>query len=134
MKNMTEKNILIDTSCLIAYFNKETGYENVKARLFSSNNLLISSVSLVEIMSVIGKIDIDRAYTTVEYLENSPIKIMDVNKDIAKLAGTLKLKYPLSSLSTADCIILASGIKHAEKVITRDGFWKDVKEIQVEII
>ena len=131
---MTERNILIDTSCLIAYFNKEAGYENVKACLFSSNSLFISSVSLVEIMSVIGKRDFDRAYTIVEYLENSPIKIIDVDKNIAKLAGTLKLKYPLSSLSTADCIILASGIKHAEKVITRDGFWKDVKEIQVEII
>ena len=132
---MTGKNILIDTSCLIAYFNKEPGYEKIKIYLLGSDNLNISSITFVELLSVIGKIDLNKAYQIIEYLENSPIKIIDVHKDIAKIAGALRLKYKNLDLSTADCIILASGIKNkVDKILTKDHVWRDVKEIEVEII
>ena len=132
---MTEKNILIDTSCLIAYFNKEPEYEKIKIYLLGSHSLNISTITFVELLSVIGKIDLNKAYQIVEYLENSPIKTIDVDKNIAKVAGALRLKYKNLDFSTADCIILASGIKNkVDKVLTKDHIWENVKEINVEVV
>ncbi len=131
---MTEKSIVIDTSVLISYFKDEIQLSllDVERGLTRS---FVSAISLTEIINSVGKENLSLAYDFVTFIESSEIKVVPVNSDIAKLAGELRLKYREFGLSTADCIILATGIKQkVDKVLTRDREWKKVVEITVEII
>lgn len=138
-RNMIEKSILLDTSVVIAWFADEPVLKQSKEYFSRIEEGLIdgfiSAITLTEVLSVVGKKDSGLAYSMVSYLENSPLRILPVDTSIAKLAGNLRLTYTSLYLSTADCIIVASGIQAGvDKVVTTDRAWKSIADVVIEIV
>lgn len=119
--------IVFDTSVLVTATNKERRYLEVKKGVEKVRNGedigLISSVTICELFAKFTKGD-DRtiAVKALDYLKRSCFVVLDVNEDIAKLAGSLKAKSP--QLSTADSIIMSTAYANGAKLYTFDkGFY-----------
>ena len=90
----------------------------------------ISAITLTEIISILGKANAQLAYELIAYLEKGNITILPIEKEIAKKAGDLKLRYSEVNLSTADRLIIATAIlEEADTVVTTDTEWSKVNEI-----
>lgn len=138
MRKKTEANtVLFDTSALIGYFKEEKGGDEIEILLDKVENDeingYVSVVTLTEIIFIIGLQDLRFAYYIASFIEESNLKIINLNYEKAKKAGNLKLKYP--KLSTADAQIIISAIDlNIEKVVTKDRFWRNIEETKVIIV
>ncbi|MBI2597768.1 MAG: PIN domain-containing protein [Candidatus Diapherotrites archaeon] len=130
------KKILLDTSAIILHATKERDFEKIDTifKSISSGNAqgIISGITLTEIIYVVGRQSLEKAFNMIAFLEESHIKAIDCTTPIFVNAGNISLKYRQKNLSIADSIIIATAIaEKADEVASSDKVWKNVKEIKL---
>lgn len=122
---------VLDTHALMAYFEKEPGYEKVTS-LFSEaverdSNLLMTSVNYGEVYYIVLRERGLEKVKNIEYIiKTLPIDIIDVDIELAKEAGSIKAHH---KLSYADCFTAALAKMHKGEVITGDKEFKCLEKI-----
>ena len=123
---------VLDSHAVFVYLEKESGYEKVRD-VFSRSaetgkNLYMTSVNWGEIYYITKREKgAELAEDVMKVLDSFPIEIVDVDKHLAKQAGSYKAD---KKMSYADCFAAAlAKIKKAE-LVTGD---KEFKEVEGEI-
>jgi ribonuclease VapC len=123
--------MILDAHALMAFFEKEPGFEIVKENFVSSISsetpLLMTSVNYGEVLYIIEREfgpskaeDIERTISTM------PIEIVDVDRSLAKIAAHLKASF---RLSYADCFAAALANLKKGELITGDREFDLLKDI-----
>ncbi|MBI1819724.1 MAG: type II toxin-antitoxin system VapC family toxin, partial [Nitrospirae bacterium] len=123
------KTIVFDSHPLLAYFEKEEGWERI-AELFQEGvegkyQILFSVVNWGEVYyAVLREYGEKEAIQIMEAIKNMPIDLVDVTKEHALYAARLKAK---GGISYADCF--AAGLAQLKKaeVLTGDKEFRRVE-------
>ena len=123
---------VLDAHAVFVYLEKESGYEKVSDLLSraaeTGKHLLMTSVNWGEIFYITkrekGK---EVAEGVMKVLDSFPIEIVDVDKHLAKQAGSYKAD---KKMSYADCFAAALAKMKKAELITGD---KEFKEVEGEI-
>lgn len=127
---------LLDSFALLAYLNKETGFEKVKDALAkaqrSGNSLLMNEINVGETYYIIFR---KRGSEKAEYfldtmLAGLPIVTVSNNLEHVIDAARIKAEYPLSF---CDCFAVATALREDAIVITGDPEFKKTEHlVQIE--
>jgi len=123
---------VLDAHALLAYFEKEPGYQKAKAAFLDAvekdTNLLMTAVNFGEVYYIVlrecGQQKVDEIEKIIQTL---PIEIVDVDIALAKEAARLKAKY---KISYADSFAAALTKNRKAELLTGD---KDFKELENEL-
>lgn len=123
---------VLDAHGLMVFLEKETGFEKVEsffvAAIEKDNHLLMASVNFGEVYYIVlRECGEEKANEIEKIIKTLPIKIVDVDIQLAKEAGRFKA---LHKLSYADCFVAALAKLHRGEVITGD---KEFKALEKEI-
>jgi predicted nucleic acid-binding protein len=131
------KNYIIDSYCIITYFEKDKGYEKV-IELFckASNNEINLYMNLINWGEVYYIILREQGFKKADLFENNfkklPIEVVFSDMPLIKTASGYKA---FNSLSYADCIAAATAKKYGGVLITGDKeFIQLEKEVSIEWI
>lgn len=132
------KTIVLDSHPLIAYFEKDEGWEKVAEILQQAaegkHQLLLSVINWGEIYYItLREYGEEYAETVLHALKNMPIEIVEANKELTLHAARLKAK---GGLAYADCFAagLASMKKGAELVTGDKKFKRLERQIKIQWI
>lgn len=125
---------VLDAHALMAYLEKESGYEKVRdiftAAVEKDRNLLMTAVNWGEVYYIVAKeYDYHKADEMALMIQGLPIDIVPVDMELAKEAAMLKSSY---KMSYADCFAAALAKKRKAELITGDKEFKAV-EGQIKI-
>jgi predicted nucleic acid-binding protein len=121
---------ILDAYALMAYLEKETGYEKVKD-LFtkaaeSERDLLMTTVNWGEVFYIlIRDYGLEEAERIQRVIETFPIEFVDIDLTLAKQAALFK---STKKLSYADCFAAALAKQYKGEVITGDKEFKAVED------
>ena len=123
---------VLDASALMAYFEKEPGYEKVQKLLTEAavgdRKLFLSTVNWGEVYYVTHRTHgAAQANHVAHIIDTFPIELVDVDVDIAKQAALFKVSH---KLPYADCFAAALAKTRKATLITTD---KDFKPLEGEI-
>lgn len=123
---------VLDASAVVAFFEKEPGYEKVKDLLTEAatgdRKLLLSTVNWGEAYYVTHRsYGAEQANHIAHIIVTFPIELVDVDLDIAKQAALFKVAH---KMSYADCIAAALAKIRRATLVTGD---KDFKQLEGEI-
>lgn len=116
--------IVLDSSALLAFLNKEAGADKLTSELL--NVAASSTVNLAEVQSklVVRGLSVDDAWEAAL----SPIReAISFTPEHARLAGNLAPKTRQYGLSLGDRACLALGMALDAPVYTADRSWQDLK-------
>ena len=124
------KKYVFDSYALIAFFEREIGATIVEKVLKElSNNEAKAWLSIInwgEIYYITYRSYGEaKAKETIQWIEESPLTLIDANKALTWEAAQLKAKYPIAY---ADCFALALAKQKEAKLLTGDPEFKKVKE------
>jgi len=123
---------LLDSFALLAYLNKEPGYEMVKEVLFdaqvSGGPLLMNEINVGETYYILSR---RRSMESAEYFLNTilaglPLKIVPNDFDHVIAAARIKAQYPLSF---ADCFAVATAVSEGAAIMTGNPEFKEVEHL-----
>lgn len=120
---------VLDTYAVIAYLEKEPGYEKVRDALArateTGHDLLMTSVNWGEVFyTTFRERGEAEAEQVLQLLESFPIEVVAVDQPIAKQAGVYKA---CGKISYADCFAAAlAKLRHVE-LLTGDQEFKQVE-------
>ena len=123
---------VLDASALMAYLEKESGYEKVKDLLIKSADgnqpLLMSSVNLGEVYYILikehGREEADKIF---RLIETFPVECINADWHLVKQAALFKAE---KKLPFADCFAAALAKLHKAELVTAD---KDFKVVEDEV-
>ena len=123
---------ILDAHAVLVYLEKEPGYEKVRDVLSraaeTEKDLLMTSVNWGEVYySTKRKKGEEIAEEVIKVLDSFPIEVVDVDKALAKQAGSYKSE---KKMSYADCFAAALAKAKKGELITGD---KEFKEVEDEI-
>ncbi|MCJ7813656.1 type II toxin-antitoxin system VapC family toxin [bacterium] len=123
---------VLDSYALLAFFEKEPGFEKVESALIEANekdlNLLMTAVNFGEVYYIVLREYGQRKADEIEkIIQTLPIDMIDVDKNLAKEAARLKA---LKKISYADCFAAALAKMNKAELITGD---KEFREVEDEI-
>ncbi|MDE2009486.1 MAG: type II toxin-antitoxin system VapC family toxin [Candidatus Omnitrophica bacterium] len=123
---------VLDASALMAYLEKETGYDKVRDLFIkaseSGKHILMSTVNWGEVLYVlIRDHGLEEAQKIEKIVETFPIEFVPVDLAIAKQAALYKA---IKKLPYADCFVAALAKTHKGELVTGD---KEFKLIENEI-
>ncbi len=116
---------LFDTSAWFDYLQAKPWAKPLKRIVDSDEPLLLSAINLVELYSKY----FERSAEEAEEVKNVMLarcKLIDVNKEIALEASSLKAKY---HLALADSLILATARVHDATLVTFDSDFEGLKGV-----
>lgn len=128
---------VLDASALMAYLEKETGYEKVKDLFVkaaeSGKNLLMSTVNWGEVFYVlIRNYGIDEAEEMQRLIEMFPIEFVPADLALTKQAALYKITKKLPYM---DCFAAALTKLHKGEIVTGDKEFKVLEnEVRIEWI
>lgn len=131
MKPAGKRYCVLDASALLAYLQREPGYERVSAALVRG-----AAASAVNLSEVYAKV-IHWALPLEEVADRLTalgLESVDFTEDDARTAGSLYPKLKSLGLSLADRACLALGMRLGVPVMTADRAWRQVTGIQVEFL
>ena len=122
--------VVLDASALIAYLEKEPGYEKVKNLLAraaeSERHLLMSTINWGEVFYVLVKrYGQEEAEKIINLIETFPIELADVDAEIAKQAALYKA---VNKLPYVDSFAAALTKLRKGELITADKEFKIVED------
>ena len=123
---------VLDASVLLAYFEKEPGYEKVQELLTAAagggRKLLLSTVNWGEVYYVTHRTYGAEQANKIAYIVGTfPVEIVDVDLEIAKQAALFKVAH---KMSYADCFAAALAKTRRATLVTGD---RDFKPLEGEI-
>lgn len=128
-------NLVLDTHAILVYLEKEPSYEKVRDLLSraaeTGTNLLMSSVNWGEVYYITKREKGEAtAEEVIKILDSFPIDVVDVDKNLAKQAGSYKSS---KKMSYADCFAAALAKTRKAELITGDKEFKKVED-EIKII
>ncbi len=125
---------ILDASALIAYLEKEPGYETVKDLLAkaaeSQKDLLMTTVNWGEVCYILLRNHKEDAEKVLRLIETFPIEFVDVDLHLAKQAAIYKAE---KKLPFVDCFAAALAKIRKAELVTADKDFKAVED-QIKII
>ena len=123
---------VLDASAVMAYFEKEPGYEKVQALLTAAavghRRLFLSTVNWGEAYYVTHRTyGLEQANRIAHVIGTFPIELVDVDLELARHAALLKVSHKLPYV---DCFAAALAQRHHATLVTSD---KDFKAIEDEV-
>ena len=123
---------VLDASALMAYLEKEAGYETVKELLTkaaeSNKNLLMTTVNFGEVYYAVAREqDLEEAEKIAQLIQTFPIEFIDVDLALARQAALYKANQKLPFV---DCFAAALAKLRKGELLTTD---KDFKAVEEEI-
>ena len=123
---------VLDASALMAYFEKEPGYEKVKELLTAAalghRQLLVSAVNWGEVYYVTHRTyGVEQANHVAHVIGTFPIEVVNVDLELTKHAALLKVTRKLPYV---DCFAAALAKTRKATLVTGD---KDFKPLEGEI-
>ena len=123
-------NHVLDASALLAYLEKEPGYEKVKETLSKAaehqRNILMSTVNWGEVYYIlIRDYGIERADEIIKLIDTFPIDIIPADKSLAKEAALFKAE---KKLPYADSFAAALAKIRKAELLTADKEFKLVED------
>ena len=120
---------VLDASALIAYLEKEQGYEKVKEALSKAaeteKRLLMSMVNWGEVYYILIKhYDLERADEIMRLIETFPVELVPADQEVTKQAALYKA---LKKLPYADSFAAALTKIHKGELLTADKEFKLVE-------
>ncbi len=126
----TKNKVLFDASAILALIKKEQGYEILEDLLASS---CISAVNLSEVVSVLTRVGIPTV--EVEEIVNEVIpEVLDFNRHIGILAGSLIANTNKLGLSLGDRACIATGIINNMVIYTTDQAWGKLQIANLNVV
>jgi len=128
---MKTSNFVLDACALIAFLNKEPGYEKVRNLMVGAEleeiSVYMNSVNLLEVYYDKIKVSgLEAADVFLEAIYDSYIEVLEYeNKDILRNAGILKSKY---KMSLGDSFALSTAIYKQATIVTSDHHEFDIVE------
>lgn len=124
-------NRVIDAHALLAYFEKEPGYELVQAALTRAVEkdcyLLMTTVNFGEVYYIIMReLGQQKADEIERIVRTLPIEIVDADIELAKEAARFKAKY---KISYADCFAAALTKARKAELLSGDKKLQHLKNI-----
>ena len=121
---------VLDASALMAYFEKEPGYEKVQKLLteaaLGDRNLLLSTVNWGEVYYVTHRTHgVSQANQVAQIIDTFPVELVDVDVEIAKQAALFKVSH---KLPYADCFAAALAKVRKATLITGDRDFKPLED------
>ena len=121
---------VLDSYALLAFFEKEPGFEKVESALIEANekdrNLLMTAVNFGEVYYIVLREYGQRKADEIEkIIQTLPIDMIDVDKNLAKEAARFKA---LKAISYADCFAAVLAKMNKAELITGDKEFKEVKD------
>ena len=122
-------NRVLDASALIAYLEKEPGYEKVKDAFIgaaeSGRRLLMSAVNWGEVCYfLIRRHGLEKTKEVAALIETFPVEVLPADKETAKLAALYKAQ---KKLPYADSFAAATAKLHKGDLLTADKEFKLVE-------
>lgn len=126
------KTVVLDSQPIIAFFEKDDGWETVAGLLQEAadrrSELLLSVVNWGEVYYItLREYGEELADRVLHALKNMPIELVEVNKELTLQAARLKAR---GGLAYADCF--AAALAKIEKAVLLTGD-KDFKQVENEI-
>ncbi len=122
--------MLLDTSAWIEFFIGSAKGKRVK-EVLDKDDCYTSIVSLAEVTNWALKENREVHYliSTIKQLSN----VMELDEDITVLAGKLNFerKKIIKKWGMLDSFILASGSIYGLEIITKDGDFRDLQEVEI---
>ena len=119
--------IAVDTMHIVGILSDERYMPVAEAIDTEKIMAVISTISLTELIKLLGNYDLERARTTIMLIKSSKIDIRPVDTAVAEKAGEMRLKYPIP---TADSIIGATGIiSKAAHIFTSDHHYNSISSL-----
>ena len=124
--------VVLDASALLAYLQRETGADIVRAAL---GEAVISTVNWVEVVQKTTTAA-DEIEALREDIQSLGVVIQPFSTAQAETAGRLRPGTSALGLSLADRACLALGIETESLVYTADRVWREIAldEVKVEVI
>ncbi len=129
------KNLVLDSYALIAYLENERGADRVE-ELFEeakqkSFQILMSMINWGEVYySIFRTKGEEKAEEALLIIQQLPIKIINIQKEIVYQASRFKGKY---RIAFGDCFAAALAVRENCKVITGDKEFKKLEsEVEIE--
>jgi len=125
---------VLDAHALMAFLEKEPGYEVVKAMFVSAvekdESLFMTTVNFGEVYYVVMReCGTEKAKEIERVVESLPIEIVDVDLGLAKEAAGIKAK---KKMSYADCFAAALAKIRKCDIVTGDREFAEVeKEVKI---
>jgi predicted nucleic acid-binding protein len=121
---------LLDTSIVIAALNRDDGLHEAAGQAVRAerdrHTLAISALTYAELL--VGPIRADGwALELVERFA-AQVRIVDLSPDVARLAAELRAAR---GLKLPDAVIVATGLLHADVIVTADSRWKGIEKVTV---
>lgn len=126
MKKKNSKSLVLDSWSLLAYFKKEKAGFEVKKLLERAAegkvSLYLCLVNWGEIYyQVLRKFGRERLRKAIAVVEQSPIQLVEVDKELVALVAERKAK---GGFSFADCFVLATAKRMNAAIVTGDPEFK----------
>jgi predicted nucleic acid-binding protein len=123
---------IIDACALMAYLEKEEGYEKVKNLFIKAaegdSDLLMTTINLGEVLYVLlREYGQEETAKILKVIETFPIEFISVDLEITKQAAIYKAH---KKMSYADCFAAALAKLKKGELVTSD---KELKEVEEEI-
>lgn len=127
----TEARLVLDASALLAYLQRERGYERVQQAL--AQGAAMSTVNLAEVYAKAA----ERAISIRELAER--LQVLGLNgvaftEEDARISAALHPDTRALGLSLGDRACLALGSRLRVPVLTTDRTWKRVRSARVELL
>jgi len=129
---MPKKNsaYILDSSALICLFKEEKGGGFIEKILRQAENkevnLYMPAVQYGEILYITEKeFGLEKRNEVEDILENLPIKILEIDKKISRVAAGFKAQ---GGIAYPDCFVIAIAIKFKASIITKDKEFKKFKD------
>jgi predicted nucleic acid-binding protein len=121
---------LLDTSVVIAVLNRDDALHEAASQAVRAerdrHNLAISALTYAELL--VGPLQAGgRAVEVVERFA-AQVRIIDLTPEIARLAAE---ERAARGLKLPDAVILATGLLHADLILTADARWKGAERVTV---
>ena len=125
------KNVVLDSSALVAYLQGEAGRRMIKDILVQARRheieVSMSAMNLSEVVYAIARgRGRDGARRVAEWLSQLPLTIEPVDRDEAVNAGLLRHRF---GLSYGDCFAVALAHRLKAEVLTSDPDFEKVQEM-----
>lgn len=126
---MKNKEFILDSYALLAYFQAEQGGEEVRDILKKARSekvsILLSVINLGEIYCIVSRrLGMETARAVVEDISKLPVNMIDADRDRALAAAEIKARHPLSY---AAAFAVAAAMEFSATIVTGDPEFKAVE-------
>ncbi len=131
MSPKVEARCVLDASVVLAYLQRETGYERARSAL--AEGAAISAVNLAEVCAKVIErgVSSDEARWRIKALG---LLVVEFDEEDANRSAALYLQTRAAGLSLGDRACLALGQRLGLTILTADQAWKRVSGVRLELL